>query len=39
MAAGMLLTVGCPPGADAVSEYKEIVADHARFLVRWPVEE
>lgn len=39
MAVGMLLGVFCPAGADAVSEYKEIVGEYARILVRWPTEE
>jgi hypothetical protein len=36
MAAGMLLAVGCPPGTDALVEYKEIVDDYARIVVRSP---
>ena len=38
MAAGMLMLVSCP-GEEAVAEYKEIVDDYARILVRWPTDE
>ncbi|MDY0909477.1 hypothetical protein [Microbacterium sp. CFBP9034] len=39
MAAGLLLGVLCPPGGDAVTEYREFVDDHARIMVRWPEDE
>jgi len=36
MAVGMALTVMCPTGADAVSEYREFVDEHARIFIGRP---